>query len=265
MNKVRVLIINGYGINCDVETDWAFKMAGADEIVTTHINRVINKEFSLSDFSILAFPGGFSFGDHIASGRILGVKIKSELGEELERFVEAGKLVIGICNGFQILVKMGLLPGKEGTVLNSQTCTLTHNDSAKYEDRWVKIKPNNKNISPFLKDIQTLPIAVRHGEGKFIAMPETMNQILEEDLIAFQYTDENNEPTQKYPENPNGTEKAIAGITNKRGNVLGMMPHPEVYIQKTQHPSWTREKDLPNEGSGLKIFTNAVDYVRNEL
>ncbi len=265
MNKVRVLIINGYGINCDVETGWAFKMAGADEIVTTHINRVISNEISLDDFSILAFPGGFSFGDHIASGRVLGVKIKSELGEALERFVEAGKLIIGICNGFQILVKMGLLPGKDGSVLNDQTCTLTHNDSAKYEDRWVKIKPNQANNSPFLRGVETFPVAVRHGEGKFIAMPDAMDRILKDNLTAFQYVDENNEPTQEYPKNPNGTEKAIAGITNKRGNILGMMPHPEVYVQKTQHPSWTREKELPETGAGLKIFVNAVDYVRNEL
>jgi len=265
MKEVKVLILSGYGINCDVETGWAFELAGADSVRTAHVNRIINGEIKLDDYSILAFPGGFSFGDHIASGKVLGVKIKQELGKELKTFIDKGKLVIGICNGFQVLVKMGLLPGDESEIFAQQKVTLTHNDSARYEDRWVTIKSNEKNISPFLRNIESFPVSVRHGEGKFMALDDELRRIEMENLIAFQYVDKEDEPTREYPENPNGSQLAIAAITNVKGNILGMMPHPEVYVTKTQHPSWTRKKELQEEGAGLKIFQNAVEYVRNEL
>ena len=264
MQQVSVLILTGYGINCDVETAWAFEMAGAERIERVHVNRVINGEVNIDDFQILVFPGGFSFGDHIASGRVLGLKIKKEMGEKLKNFILQDKLVIGICNGFQTLVKMGVLPGSEKDVFGKQTATLTHNDSAKYEDRWVKIKANPNNKSPFLEGIGTFDVAVRHGEGKFLAKQHNLKVIKENNLTAFQYVDENNEPTQKYPENPNGSDFAIAGITNAKGNVLGMMPHPEVFINGTQHPTWTRAEKMPDP-LGLKIFSNAVKYVREKL
>ena len=264
MEKVSVLILTGYGINCDVETSWAFEMAGADRIERVHVNRVINGEVNIDDFQILAFPGGFSFGDHIASGRVLGLKVKKEMGEKLKKFILDGKLVIGICNGFQTLVKMGVLPGDEKDVFKKQVATLTHNDSAQYEDRWVRIKANTENHSPFLEGIGAFDVAVRHGEGKFVAQQHDLRMIKDNNLIAFQYVDKNGEITQHYPENPNGSELAIAGITNKKGNVLGMMPHPEVFINPTQHPEWTRTDKMP-EALGLKIFSNAVRYVREKL
>ena len=264
MEKVSVLILTGYGINCDVETAWAFEMAGADRIERVHVNRVINGEVNTDDFQIMVFPGGFSFGDHIASGRVLGLKIKKEMGEKLKKFILDGKLVIGICNGFQTLVKMGVLPGDEKEVFKKQIATLTHNDSAKYEDRWVRIKANPQNPSPFLAGIDIFDVAVRHGEGKFVAQQHDLRMIKDNNLIAFQYVDKNGEITQNCPENPNGSELAIAGITNKKGNVLGMMPHPEVFVNGTQHPEWTRMENMP-EALGLRIFSNAVKYVREKL
>ena len=264
MEKVNVLILTGYGINCDVETAWAFEMAGAAHVERAHINRVVNGEIKLDDYQILAFPGGFSFGDHIASGKILALKVKKEMGDHLKKFVNDGKLVIGICNGFQTLVKMGILPGSEHNVFGPQTVTLTHNDSAVYEDRWVRIHANPDNHSPFLRGIGTFDVAIRHGEGKFLAKQHYLREIKDHNLIAFQYVDENDEITQKYPLNPNGSDLAIAGITNRKGNVLGMMPHPEVFINSTQHPDWTRLDKMP-EPLGLTIFKNAVDYAGNEL
>ncbi|HNW82724.1 MAG TPA: phosphoribosylformylglycinamidine synthase I [bacterium] len=265
MNKVSVLILTGYGINCDVETGWAFTMAGAHKVERVHINRIINGEVNTEDFQIMVFPGGFSFGDHIASGRVLGLKIKKEMGEKVRKFVTDGKLVLGICNGFQTLVKMGILPGNKETVFGKQVATLTHNDSAKYEDRWVRIKVNSENISPFLKGIDAFDVAVRHGEGKFMAQKNHLRDIKNKELIAFQYVDKNGEPARNYPENPNGSELSIAGITNETGTVLGLMPHPEVFINRTQHPHWTRNENIAQTGEGLKLFVNAVQYVLREL
>ncbi len=264
MARANILIIKGYGINCDVETGWAFEMAGADKVTIDHVNRVVSGEISLDDYQMLVFPGGFSFGDHIASGKVLGLKIKQELGSKIVEFVSKGKLMMGICNGFQVMVKMGLLPGDETTVFSKQTATLTTNDSAHYEDRWVNLKTNTKNSSPFLRNLENFPVAIRHGEGKFMADETEMQSILDNNLVAFQYIDESGNPTMEYPKNPNGAYHSIAGITNKRGNILGMMPHPEVFISKTQHPNWTRS-ELPEEGLGLAIFRNAVNYIKNEL
>lgn len=265
MGTVNVLILTGYGINCDVETGWAFEMAGADRVERVHVNRIINGEINPDDFQIMVFPGGFSFGDHIASGRVLGLKIKKEMGEKLKKFILDGKLVLGICNGFQTLVKMGVLPGDNKEVFKKQVATLTHNESAKYEDRWVTIKANSKNNSPFLRDIDKFKVAVRHGEGRFVAHRHFLREMRNDDLIAFQYVDKNGDPTKSYPENPNGSDLAIAAITNSSGNVLGMMPHPEVFINGTHDPDWTRENTGSKAGDGLKLFVNAVNYVRNEL
>jgi len=265
MGKANVIILTGYGINCDVETGWAFEMAGADKVERVHVNRVINGEVDTEDYNIMVFPGGFSFGDHIASGRVLGLKIKKEMGEKVEKFVLDGKLILGICNGFQVLVKMGILPGKKDAVFGKQAATLTVNDSAKYEDRWVTIKCNQDNNSPFLKDITSFKVAVRHGEGKFTAQSHCLRDIKSSSLTAFQYVDKDGTPTRNYPENPNGSDLAIAGITNYQGNVLGLMPHPEVFINRTQHPEWTRDKTLEETGAGLQLFVNAVKYVQEKL
>lgn len=265
MARADVLILSGYGINCEVETGWAFELAGANRVVIAHINRVISGEISLDDFGILVFPGGFSFGDHISSGRVLGLKVRYQLGPQITSFVKSGRLVLGICNGFQVLVKTGLLPGDPETVFAPQKVTLAHNDSARYEDRWVTLRANPENKSPFLRDVGLMACAVRHGEGKFLATEHEMARIKTYHLIAFQYVDKNGFPTQTYPLNPNGSEYAIAGITNRQGNILGLMPHPEVFVVKTHHPHWTRLPDLAEEGAGLRIFRNAVDFVRNEL
>ncbi|HPM47526.1 MAG TPA: phosphoribosylformylglycinamidine synthase subunit PurQ, partial [bacterium] len=156
-------------------------------------------------------------------------------------------------------------PGDPRDVYKKQVATLTHNDSAKYEDRWVRIKANPTNKSPFLRAIDSFDVAIRHGEGKFVAHRHFLREIRNDDLIAFQYVDKNGEPTRNYPENPNGSDLAIAGITNSRGNVLGLMPHPEVFINGTQHPEWTRKGTGGEKGMGLQIFVNAVNFVKEEL
>jgi len=265
MARADILVVSGYGINCEVETGWAFEKAGADRVIIAHINRVISGEVPLDDFGVLVFPGGFSFGDHIASGRVLGIKVRRQMGEALAAVVRSGRLGLGSGHRFQVLEKTGLLPGDDKAICGPQKVTLAHNDSARYEDRWVTLRADPKNPSPFLRDITLMSCAVRHGEGKFLAAEHEMARIKAHHLIAFQYVDKNGIPTQEYPLNPNGSEQAIAGITNRRGNILGLMPHPEVFITKTQHPHWTRLPDLPEEGAGLRIFRNAVDFVKHEL
>ncbi|MGI6393446.1 MAG: phosphoribosylformylglycinamidine synthase subunit PurQ [bacterium] len=265
MGKANVLILTGYGINSDVETGWAFEMAGADKVERVHLNRVIDGTVKLEEFQILIFPGGFSFGDHVSSGKVLGLKVRKEMGEGLKKFILDGKLVLGICNGFQTLVKMGVLPGDPENVYKTQVATLAHNDSAKYETRWVRIKANPANKSPFLKGIESFDVVVRHGEGKFVAPRNSLREMRNENLIAFQYVDKNEEPTRSYPENPNGSDLAIAGITNSRGNVLGLMPHPEVFISGTQHPHWTRNNTGSEKGAGLQLFENAVLFAKEKL
>ncbi|MFO7734972.1 MAG: phosphoribosylformylglycinamidine synthase I [bacterium] len=264
---VRVLIVQGYGINCETETAWAFKKAGADNVDKVHVNRIIENRSELDRYKIIVFPGGFSFGDHISSGKVLAMKVKTGMSSELARFINEGRLVMGICNGFQALVKMGILPGSEDKVYPKQSVTLKWNDSARYEDRWVSVKANPQNKSPFLNDIDTMRIPVRHGEGKFFSYAKRLREIKRKNQIAFQYIGETGEPTMEYPCNPNGSELSIAAITNSSGNVLGMMPHPEAFISSTHEPRWTEKSgnNMNEEGAGLKLFVNAVKYAADML
>ena len=267
MVKPRTIIVRTAGTNCDYETKAAFELAGA-AAERIHINKLISGEVRLEDYQILAIPGGFSYGDDIASGRILANELKYKLGHKLQEFAEAGKPVIGICNGFQVLVKMGLLPDE---IEFKQSTTLTFNDSDKFECRWINLRQSSavssqQSVKNKVKCIWTknlpeiiqLPIA--HGEGKFIAENKNMlNEIEANGQVVFRYCSEKGALT-PYPENPNGSLNNIAGICNKKGNVFGLMPHPERFVFACQHPS-RKSMDSEGFGWGLAIFKNAVNMV----
>jgi phosphoribosylformylglycinamidine synthase len=253
----KVLVLTGYGINCDIETQHAFKLAGASA-ERVHINDLINGKEKLSDYHILSFPGGFSFGDDIASGKVLANMVKYNIGEQIQEFIDSGKLILGICNGFQAIVKMGLLPGFNDDHI-TQEVTLTYNDSGRFEDRWVHLKANKISKCVFTKGIENIYLPVRHGEGKFVAKnPQVLEKLKRGNHIVFQYVDTEGKSA-GYPHNPNGSVNNIAAICDKTGRVFGMMPHPEAFQHRTNHPRWTRE-ELPEEGAGIAIFRNAVEY-----
>jgi phosphoribosylformylglycinamidine synthase len=255
----KVLVLTGYGINCDIETQHAFKLAGA-MAERVHINDLINGKERLSEYHILSFPGGFSFGDDIASGKVLANMVKYNIGEQIQEFIDSGKLILGICNGFQAMVKMGLLPGFNDDYA-TQEVTLTYNDSGRFEDRWVHLKANKISKCVFTKGIENIYLPVRHGEGKFVAKnPQVLETLKRGNHIVFQYVDTEGKSA-GYPHNPNGSVNNIAAICDKTGRVFGMMPHPEAFQHRTNHPRWTRE-ELPEEGAGIAIFRNAVEYVK---
>lgn len=260
---VRALILTGFGINCDVETAHAFTCAGA-QADRVHLNDLIADPGLLKDYHILAVPGGFSFGDDVASGRILANRLRYRLGDVLSRFVESGKLIIGICNGFQVLVKMGLLPGFDGTT--EQCVTLTHNDSNRFENRWVHLEVPDDTVCIWLKSIRRIELPVRHGEGRFMVDERTtLTKLREDGQIALRYAEPGGGQAEgKFPLNPNGSLDDIAGICDSTGRIFGLMPHPEAYIDETHHPTWTRTGKT-GVGAGLAIFENAVTYAQDRL
>jgi len=259
---VRACILTGFGINCDYETAHAFRMAGA-EARRVHVNDLIAGRDSLGDYQILAFPGGFSFGDDIASGKVLATKCAHTLRDELTSFIAAGKLVIGICNGFQVLVKMRILPGVSQD--GAQDATLTLNDAGRFEDRWVNLHVNAVSPCVWTRGLERLYLPVRHGEGKFVPADEAVQRALvRHKQIVVQYATPDGQPTMEYPANPNGSVDAVAGVCDPSGRIFGIMPHPECHIFPTQHPRWTREP-LPDEAPGVAIFRNAVEFADKQL
>jgi len=261
MKKVRVCVLRTAGTNCDKETAFAFKAAGA-ETELVHVNRLIGREKQLEDYQILAFPGGFSYGDDIAAGKILANELKCKLSKQLKDFVAQGKLIIGICNGFQILVKAGLLPGNEDF---AQEASLITNDSAKFEDRWTYLRtPRQKCVwAKNLPQVIYLPVA--HGEGKFVVKDKTiLERLRRNQQIVFQYCNKQGDLS-GYPDNPNGAVENIAGICDVTGRVLGLMPHPERHQLSVQHPRWAGERKNKKSGDGRQIFKNGVDYAKKIL
>ena len=258
-SKPKALVIRAAGTNCNNETALAFELAGA-AAEQVHINELIRGIKEINDYHILAIPGGFSYGDDLGSGNVFANQLAIKLRQQLEDFITSGKLVIGICNGFQVIIKMGLLPALNW--LYVQDATLTNNDSGKFEDRWVYMKAENDSI--FTQGIKRVYMPVNHGEGKFEASGKVFEQLRKNKLIKLKYTDERGNETLQYPYNPNGSTLGIAAITNKEGNVFGMMPHPEKFVTKYTHPRWTRE-NLPEEGDGLRIFRNMVEYAEAKL
>jgi phosphoribosylformylglycinamidine synthase len=248
---VRVAVLAGYGINCDYETAHAFEMAGA-KADRVHISELAAK--GLGGYQIMAIPGGFSFGDDIAAGKMLANKMKAVAGGQIDRFVADGKLIIGICNGFQALVKYALLPEP-----GKQRITLTFNDSGRFEDRWVLLRPEGKCV--WTKGIGEVYLPVRHGEGKLVAPAEEMKRLERDGLVALRYAAPGGGKP-GYPQNPNGSLGDIAGICDPSGRIFGLMPHPEGHLYRTNHPRWTRGE----QGTlGLEIFRNAVKFAEDEL
>ena len=265
---VKVIVLRTAGTNCDKETAFAFEAAGAHPDLV-HVNELARREKDLSDYHILAIPGGFTYGDDIASGKILANELKFKLEERLQRFIRDGKLIIGICNGFQILVKAGLLPNLSGDFQTIEA-TLTLNDSDKFEDRWVHLRlaTSHKRLATKcvwtggMDEIIELPVA--HGEGKFIPKDKAVLQRLkEEGLVVFEYVDGKGRRA-GYPHCPNGSVENIAGICDPSGRIFGLMPHPERHIARYQHPCWTRNS-AKKEGDGLAIFRNGVHFAKNHL
>lgn len=257
---VKTLLVRTAGTNCDGETYFAFERAGS-VVEKLHINRIVENPKVLEQYQILALPGGFSYGDDIAAGKILANELKMSLGDYLKKFVDDGKLIIGICNGFQVLVKTGLLPGPFHPGVK-QTVTLAFNDSNRFEDRWIYLR-SDSDKSPFIKKGQVINLPVAHGEGKFLTdTPDTLEAIKRNGQVIFRYVDEKgNDANGVFPVNPNGSVEDIAGICDVTGRVLGLMPHPERHALPTQHPRWTRE-GLKQEGDGMQIFRNAVEYMK---
>ena len=270
-NKVKAIILTGNGTNCEMEMAHACKLAGADRYDIVHISELLFGEKRLSDYNFLNLPGGFLDGDDLGSAkaganRFLHAPISGAnemLIEELLKFINAGGLILGVCNGFQLMVKLGLLPALSGN-FTRQSATLTFNDSGRFEDRWVYLRATAQSPCVFTKELDTVYYPVRHGEGKFV--PESnaiLEQIERKNLTVFQYGNADGSVTMDYPANPNGSVRAIAGICNESGRLFGLMPHPEAFLHRTNHPRWTRE-DLPEEGQGLAIFKNAVAFIRGK-
>ena len=260
MTEVRAIVLRAAGINCDMETDHALELAGA-KVQRVHINRVMAEKGLLDQHQILVFPGGFSYGDDVAAGKILANQVTHHLSEQVRKFVDDGKLVLGICNGFQVLVKAGILPG-DGS-FRQQDVTITYNDSGKFEDRWVHLAPQTSRCV-FIEPERHIYLPVAHGEGKVVAKDEqALDRLRSKDHIAFKYVDADGKEG-PYPVNPNGSVDSIAALTDSTGRVLGLMPHPERFVRRTQHPHWSRlGEDL--DPDGIKIFRNAVRYVKDNL
>ena len=258
MRSPKVCVLRSAGTNCDQETAAAFSLAGAAaELV--HINRLVGSKRTLNDFHILALPGGFSYGDDIASGKIFANELRFKLVDSLRKFIADGKLIIGICNGFQILVKSGLLPGDANF---NQTTSLIINDSGKFESRWVYLKPGGSNCvwTKGLKKIIYLPVA--HGEGKFVVGDkQVLSRLKKNNQIVFQYSDAAGNFS-GYPDNPNGSVESIAGICDETGRVFGLMPHPERHVHGAQHP---RKNEPDKEADGLQIFKNGVNFIKKNF
>ncbi|MBI3464366.1 MAG: phosphoribosylformylglycinamidine synthase I [Planctomycetes bacterium] len=268
MATIQVLVLRAPGTNCDGETAHAFELAGARP-VRVHVNALLQSPGMLAEFQVLVIPGGFSYGDDVAAGKILANQLRIGLGDHLRQFRDGGKLILGICNGFQVLMKSGLLPGWADAEAAGQQATLAHNDSGKFEDRWIHLVADPGRC-PFLQGITSLDLPIAHGEGKFVCRDDgVLEQLRSNGQIVLRYApaispgalgqSAISNQLLPYPINPNGSQSNIAGICDPTGRVLGLMPHPERHVDYTQYPHWTRRR-LASEGDGLALFRNAVRY-----
>jgi phosphoribosylformylglycinamidine synthase I len=257
--KPRTLVLRTAGTNCDAEAAYAFERAGATS-TSLHINRWLQNPRQIHDYQILVFPGGFSYGDDIAAGKILANQITHHLRDVLREFVEAGKPVIGICNGFQVLIKTDLLPGPLAAQ-SGQTATLTNNDCGRFVGRWIRVASRSKKCI-WTTGLEPLDLPIAHGEGKFVPANNDVHQALwHNDQVALVYVKPDDSKAEgAEPANPNGSIDDIAGVCDASGLVLGLMPHPERYIEPFQHPAWTSQKSTAAVGKGLQIFKNAVRH-----
>lgn len=272
MSPIKALVLTGYGLNCDNETAYAFELAGA-QAECVHINALIDGTVSLEDFQIMAFIGGFSWGDDHGAGVVQAVRMKTNIGDKLLDFVARGNLVIGICNGFQCLVNLGLLPGIEADYTR-RSVALTYNDCGNFRDHWVNLHINPKSPCVFTKGLTQIELPVRHGEGKFVSSAPILDTLLAHNQVAVQYAHADGQPAGgDFPANPNGSVHDIAGICDPTGRIFGLMPHPEGFNHWTNHPDWPMEKERVKRGladppssitPGIQMFKNAVDYFKGE-
>jgi phosphoribosylformylglycinamidine synthase len=265
MGPVNALVLTGFGLNCDWETAYALEVAGA-KAERVHLNSLIAGEKQLADFHMLVIGGGFSWGDDHGAGVIMAMRIKHRLQDKLLDFVAGGGVVMGICNGFQVLVNLGLLPGFEPQRLKREVA-LIYNDCGTFRNQWVKLAVNPSSPCIFTTGLTSLELPVRHGEGKFYAEDAIIRRLVEQNQVVVRYAGPDGQPAAgAFPHNPNGSIFDIAGICDPSGRVFGLMPHPEAYNHWTNHPDWTLHKEqywragqpLPNEGAGIQLFRNAV-------
>jgi len=266
MSKPKVLIVTGYGVNCEAESAHAWKLAGA-EPQQVHLNDLLDNPDQLADFQAMMFIGGFSYGDHMTSGHVFALRVKHHMKNQLQKFIADGKLILGICNGFQVMTKMGLLPGLDEEYFEP-TVSLMQNDCGTFQNFWCDIRFEEDSPCVFTKGLGTLPLPIRHGEGKIFTLDDELLEKLEaKGCAAARYVDADDQPTQEFPANPNGSLNAIAGLTDPTGRIFGMMPHPEAYLFPENHPNWDKQKlagELPEKGLGLQLFENAVGYLNSE-
>jgi phosphoribosylformylglycinamidine synthase subunit PurQ / glutaminase len=272
MNPVKALVLTGYGLNCDHETAYVLALAGA-VAHRVHINSLIDGTINLMDFQILVFGGGFSWGDDHGAGVIQAVRMKTNLGDKILKFIDAGNLVLGICNGFQTLVNLGLLPGFDRDY-TQRSVALTFNDCGNFRDQWVTLKVVPTTSCIFTAGMDILELPVRHGEGKFYARETTIHRLMDENQVVLQYALPGGSPAaRKFPFNPNGSVHDIAGICDPSGRIFGLMPHPEAFNHPTNHPDWPRIKEKQKRRQqdvesistpGIRLFQNAVAFIQNK-
>ncbi|MEF8823852.1 MAG: phosphoribosylformylglycinamidine synthase subunit PurQ [Desulfohalobiaceae bacterium] len=265
MTQARALVLTGHGTNCERETAHTARIAGADEATVCHFADLIQGSVRIPDYNFLIFPGGFLDGDHLGAAQAAAARFTysqtpegRSLLEEIRDLHQRGGLILGICNGFQLLAKLGLLPALPGEEAQQQV-SLSHNDSARFEDRWAQLRCNPESPCVFTKGLHQLQMPVRHGEGKLLPRKEEiLDRLRDEGLIALRYTDAEGRAASQYPANPNGSPEGIAGLSDPSGRIFGLMPHPEAYHHRTNHPAWTRGDNVP---LGSALFANAISHL----
>ncbi|MCA9596506.1 MAG: phosphoribosylformylglycinamidine synthase subunit PurQ [Myxococcales bacterium] len=258
--RVKVLVLTGLGLNCEAETEAAFRMAGATPERVHLLDLLDTGGPKLRDFQVLAFVGGFAFGDHLGAGFVFANKIRYRLYDDLVRFIEDGGFSLGICNGFQTMTRLGLLPGLDGSY-RTPLATLAPNDRPGYRDAWVRLAFDAESPCLWTRGVESMDLPTRHGEGKFIAKSGILERLEGEHLVAARYVDETGAATEQWPDNPNGSPKAVAGICDPSGRLFGLMPHPDAFLYPFQHPQWARRRavgEVPARGDGMKIFESGV-------
>lgn len=260
-----ILIVTGYGLNCEAESRHAWERAGAAPQLM-HLNDLLAEPRRLRDFAGLMFIGGFSFGDHLGSGLVMANRLRTRLREDLQAFIDAGRIILGICNGFQIMTKLGLLPGLDRSYF-SPSVALMQNDCGAFQNFWVHVRFEPASPCIFTRGLDVVPLPIRHGEGKLVAKDaRTLARLEREGCVACRYVDPaTREPTQEFPHNPNGSLHAVAGLCDPTGRIFGLMPHPEAYLYPENHPHWDLQQlrgELPEHGLGLRMFENAVRHLQ---
>ena len=258
-NAVRVLVLTGLGLNCEAETSHAFNSVGATP-VQVHLLDLLENPKALLDYQVLAFIGGFAFGDHLGGGFVFANKIRYRLYDQLIAFIERGGLALGVCNGFQTMTRLGMLPGLDGNY-KTPLATLAPNDRPGYRDAWVKLRFDQDSPCLWTRGVERLDLPARHGEGKLLFAEGVQERVEEAQLIAAHYVDESGSATERWPDNPNGSPGGAAGLCDPSGRLFGLMPHPDAYLFPFQHPAFRRERAQGRErpAGGLAIFQRGVD------